>query len=78
MVVESSKIGQYRIAVASGESQNADNCLVLETHPTLPRFGTDRSRNLIVWLRPKPRCATFVDSVSRGGTLAVFSNGRLS
>jgi len=22
-------------------SQNADNCLILETHPTLPRFGTD-------------------------------------
>jgi len=41
--------GQYRNAVASGESQNADNCLILETHPTLPRIGTDRSRNLIVW-----------------------------
>jgi len=52
--------GQYRNAVASGESQNADNCLILETHPTLPRIGTDRSRNLIVWLRPKPRYATFV------------------
>jgi len=47
--------GQYRNAVASGESQNADHCLILETHPTLPRIGTDRSRNLIVWLQPKPR-----------------------
>src|SRR5678816_4042061 len=43
MVVESSKIGQYRFAVASGESQNADDCLILETYATLPRLGTDRS-----------------------------------
>jgi len=25
--------GQYRNAVASGESQNADNCLILEDSP---------------------------------------------
>ncbi|HZJ45211.1 MAG TPA: hypothetical protein VFD63_15660 [Pyrinomonadaceae bacterium] len=37
--------GQYRHAVASGESQNADNRLILETHPTLPRIGTDLSHN---------------------------------
>ena len=35
--------GQYLNAVASGESQNADNCLILETHPTLTRIGTDRA-----------------------------------
>jgi hypothetical protein len=28
--------GHYRIAVASGESQNAVICLIFETHPTLP------------------------------------------
>ena len=35
--------GQYRNAVASDESQNTDNCLILETHPTLPRIGTECS-----------------------------------
>ena len=59
--------GQYRNA--SGESQNADNCLILETHPTLPRIGTDRSRNVIVWLRPKPRRATSGGSLCLGGEI---------
>ena len=37
--------GQYRNAVASGESQNADHCLIL------PRIGTDRSemRNEMIY-----------------------------
>ena len=34
--------GQYRIAVASGESRGSSSCQHFETHPTLPRFGTDR------------------------------------
>jgi len=47
--------GQYRFAVASGESRGSSSCQHLETHPTLPRIGTDRSRNLLVWLRIRPR-----------------------
>src|SRR5678809_621932 len=52
--------GQYRNAVASGESQNADNCLILETHPMLPRSGTDRSRIAdlplyLLWLEIRPK-----------------------
>jgi hypothetical protein len=50
--------GQYRFAVASGESQPTQNLMMIETDPTLPRIGTYRFRNLIVWLRPMPRCAT--------------------
>ena len=50
--------GQYRFAVASGESRGSSSCQHFETHPTLPRIGTDRPRKLIVWLRPKPRCGS--------------------
>jgi len=35
--------GQYRFAVASGELRDAGNLMIIETHPTLPRIGTDRS-----------------------------------
>src|SRR5678815_1588376 len=33
--------GQYRFAVASGESRDTHNLMVTDTHPTLPRTGTD-------------------------------------
>jgi len=33
--------GQYRFAVASGELRDAGNLMIIETHPTLPRIGTD-------------------------------------
>ena len=36
--------GQYRIAVASGESRGSSSCQHFEIHPTLPRFGADGSR----------------------------------
>ena len=34
--------GQYRFAVASGESRGSSSCQHFEAHPTLPRIGTDR------------------------------------
>jgi len=34
-----SETGQYRSAAAPGESQNADSCLIIETHPTLRNLG---------------------------------------
>jgi len=43
---------QYRFAVASGERLDDVQQLSLEAHPTLPRIGTDRSRNLILGCGP--------------------------
>ena len=34
--------GQYRFAVASGESTVVARSILFETYPTLPRIGTDR------------------------------------
>jgi len=33
--------GQYRFAVGSGEYPLPSSCVYLDTHPTLPRTGTD-------------------------------------
>jgi hypothetical protein len=41
--------GQYRFAVASGEFRNAENLMILETHPTLPRIGTDLFQHYSEW-----------------------------
>jgi hypothetical protein len=42
-------IGQYRFAVASGESRDAENLMIIETHPTLPRIGTDLCQHYCEW-----------------------------
>ncbi|HZJ42741.1 MAG TPA: hypothetical protein VFD63_03155, partial [Pyrinomonadaceae bacterium] len=52
--------GQYRFAVASGASQNADNWLIRETHPTLPRIGTEPGPASLSLLRL--RCALHKNS----------------
>src|SRR4029079_7001900 len=38
--------GQYRFALASGESRGSSSCQHFETHPTLPRVGTDPGSQL--------------------------------
>jgi hypothetical protein len=41
--------GQYRFAVASGEFRDAENLMIIETHPTLPRIGTDLFQHYSEW-----------------------------